>query len=293
MKKIYLVDSSIYIFRAWFSMDDSIVDSKGKPVNALYGFANFLIQLLEREKPQHIAAVFDESLTSSFRNEIYPEYKANRDPAPPELKHQFGLCRALCRSAGIPEFASDRYEADDLIGSLASMMRKQGYQVTIVSRDKDLVQLLEQDDHLWDFADNRRFNLASAEKHFGVRPDQIIDYLALAGDAVDNIPGVPGVGKKTAQTLLQHFNDMDDLYENLDRVLDISMRGAKRAHSLLDEHREQAYLSRELTRIVCDVDLGLAPCDLEWSPVAGEVMKYFRQLGVGERVGGRFERLIG
>ena len=133
--RVYLVDSSIYIFRAWHIYDTGIRDRDGRPANAVFGFGDFLYQLLRRKNPGHIACAFDSAQTDSYRRELYPAYKANRDPAPAELKHQFALCRDFCRAVGISEFGSERYEADDIIGSLAFRYRRQGYAVTVVSAD--------------------------------------------------------------------------------------------------------------------------------------------------------------
>ncbi len=124
---IYLIDASVYIFRAWFSIPDSMTGPHGNPVNALYGYARFLGDFIERSAPEHIAVAFDESLTSSYRNEIYPDYKANREPAPEELKRQFAACRQLTEALGIPHYSSDRFEADDLIGSIAALVRADGH----------------------------------------------------------------------------------------------------------------------------------------------------------------------
>ncbi len=292
MNRVYLIDASIYVFRAWFSMDDSITDEQGNPVNAVFGFAHFLAQLLERKRPTHIAALFDESLTSSFRNKIYPEYKANREPAPPELKKQFQLCRKLCRALGVREMASARYEADDLIGSLAQRFRGDNKQIIIVSRDKDLAQLLRDQDLFWDFADDRELDCQGVTDHFGVRPQQMADYLALAGDSVDNIPGVPGVGKKTAQRLLNHFQDLDELYHGLEQVPDMDMRAAARIHGLLEQHRDMAYLSRQLSEIKCDVKLRVELDDLQWMPDFNKTQRFFKSLGIGKGLTTRFARLM-
>src|SRR5512137_427119 len=147
---LYLVDASVFIFRAYYSVPLEFTDRDGNPVNAVHGFARFLGDLLERESPDHVAVAFDESLEQSYRNEIYPAYKANREPAPPELKRQFGLCRELVRAFGVAEFGSSRYEADDIIGTLAALARREGQAVTIVSRDKDLTQLVTARDTYWD-----------------------------------------------------------------------------------------------------------------------------------------------
>lgn len=291
---LYLVDASIYIFRAWFSLQDSIIDREGNPVNAVYGFGHFLLQLLERAGPSHIAAVFDESLTSSFRNRIYPAYKANREPAPPELKYQFQQCRKLCRAHGIRDLSSKRFEADDLIGTLVSRGYHAGYGSVIVSRDKDLAQLLQGDVRLWDFAEDRWLDRTQAAAHFGVDAAQMADFLALAGDAVDNIPGVPGVGKKTAQCLLREFADLETLYANLDRVDAMGFRGAARTRALLEQHRELAFLSQRLTQIKCDVPIRTDLDDCRWQPQLARMQRYWDGLGLGlgQRLLPRFTKLV-
>ena len=192
----YLIDASVYVFRAYYSMPDDMVDDNGNPINALYGFCRFIGDFMEQVTPEYVAVLFDESLSSSFRTEIYPEYKANRDPAPEDLKRQFEQCRRFVRALGLMERGSPRYEADDLIGTLVTHGRKQGRPSTIVSRDKDLTQLITKDDVFWDFAGKGKLRYEQIVDSFGVWPEQIADFLALAGDAVDNIKGVPGVGKK-------------------------------------------------------------------------------------------------
>ncbi|MEN7342702.1 MAG: 5'-3' exonuclease H3TH domain-containing protein [Pseudomonadota bacterium] len=252
---LYLIDASVYVFRAWFSVSDDMCDPAGNPTNALYGFTRFLADFIEYESPKHIAVAFDESLASSYRNDIYPAYKANREPAPPELDRQFKQCRRMARALGLHEAASDIYEADDIIGTLALDARAAGMPCTIVSRDKDLTQLLSPVDAFWDFAANRKLGYDDIPDAFGVYPEQIADLLALAGDSVDNIPGVPGVGKKTAAALLNHFGSLDVLYANLDRVSEVNIRGAAKLGEKLDQHRDIALISRQLTMIPDDVPL--------------------------------------
>lgn len=254
-KPVYLIDSSIYVFKAWFVLPDTMINSDGDPANAVYGFADFLLNLLENEQPKHIACAFDESLSSSYRNEIYPEYKANRDPAPPELKQQFVYCRELVRAAGIAEFASPRYEADDIIATLSHHMRQHGFYNLIISGDKDLTQLIDEHDYWWEYSKDKRMDRKGVYKHFGVYPEQIADLLALAGDSVDNIPGVPGIGQKTAARLLNKFGSLDAVLTNIDKVSDMKFRGAKRAQTLLEEHQDLARLSRELTITQFDNEL--------------------------------------
>jgi DNA polymerase-1 len=256
---LYLVDASYFVFRAWFSMPEDMVDGEGKQVNALYGFARFLGDFLEHTRPEYVGVAFDTSLSTCFRNEIYPEYKANRDPAPVELKQQFARCMAVTRAMGLAEYSEQRFEADDVIGTLVKRMRARGMPSTILSRDKDLLQLLDAGDTMWDYAGGKRLNYKDVRGSFGVHPEQIVDYLALAGDSVDNIPGVPGVGAKTASALLAHFDTMDDIYDRLDEVASVPVRGAAKLAAKLSLHRDSAYLSRRLTQIECDIPMDVEP----------------------------------
>ncbi len=252
---VHLIDASYFVFRAYYSVGLEMTGGDGMPVNALYGFGRFLGDLLEEARPEHVAVAFDESLATSFRNEIYPAYKQNREPAPPDLKRQFGLCRELCRLLGIAEFGSPTHEADDIIGTIATRLRAAGHRAVLVTRDKDLAQLVRDGDHYWDYAGARRFAYCDIEGQFGVRPERMADFLALMGDSVDNIPGVPGVGPKTAAALLSAFASLDELYQGLDRVGALPIRGAARLAEKLLLHREAAYLARRLTVIACDMPL--------------------------------------
>ncbi len=288
----YLIDASVYVFRAYYSMPDDMVDDAGNPINALYGFCRFLGDFMEQVTPEFIAVAFDESLTTSFRTAIYPEYKANRDPAPPELKRQFEQCRRFVRSLGVMEIADPRYEADDLIGTLVEHGRRQGRPSTIVSRDKDLTQLLGRDDVFWDFAGKGKLGYEQIPASFGVLPEQIADFLALAGDAVDNIKGVPGVGKKTAEVLLSHFGSLDEIYDNLDRVHEVNVRGAKTLGARLETHREDAMLARRLTGIACDAPIDGAEAALQpAAPDLGAINALFDETGIGTALRRQAERV--
>jgi 5'-3' exonuclease len=262
LEPVYLVDASIYVFRAWYSVSDDFTNSAGQPTNAVYGFTGFLCSLLEQTGPEHIGIAFDESLTTSYRNEIYAEYKANREPAPEELKRQFAWARDVSESLGLKCFADPYYEADDLIGTLAEYWRARGHPVCVVSADKDLVQVIREGDHWWDFARNRKFGRQHAFEQFGIWPEQMADFLALTGDSVDNIPGVPGVGPKTASALLSHFENLDQLWQRLGEVPHLSIRGAKSLHGKLDMHRDAAELARQLTVIHTEVPSALERPDL-------------------------------
>jgi len=288
----YLIDASVYVFRAYYSMPPDMVDDAGNPVNALYGFCRFMGDFMEQVTPEYVAVLFDESLTESFRTEIYPEYKANRDPAPPELKRQFEQCRRFVRALGVMECGSPRYEADDLIGTLVVHGRTMGRPSTIVSRDKDLAQLVSRNDVFWDFAGKGKLGYEQIPGSFGVWPEQIADFLALAGDAVDNIKGVPGVGKKTATVLLEHFGSLEAIYENLDRVHEINVRGAKTLAAKLETHRDAALLARRLTGIACDAPLEDIEVALQPSaPRLGEINALFDEAGIGTALRRQVERV--
>jgi DNA polymerase-1 len=288
----YLIDASVYVFRAYYSMPDDMVDDAGNPINALYGFCRFIGDFMEQVTPEYLAVAFDESLSSSFRTAIYPEYKANREPAPPELKRQFEQCRRYVRALGVMELGSPRYEADDLIGTLVEHGRRQGRPSTIVSRDKDLTQLLSKDDVFWDFAGKGKLCYDEIPASFGVWPEQIADFLALAGDAVDNIKGVPGVGKKTAEKLLQHFGSLDEIYGNLHRVHEVNVRGAKTLAAKLDTHRDAAMLARQLTGIACDAPIDEAEERLQpVAPKLGEINALFDEAGIGTALRRQAERV--
>lgn len=281
---LYLIDASIFIFKAWFSLPDSLTDAHGRPVNAAQGYAGFLLRLLRERRPQRIAVAFDESLTSSFRNEIYPPYKANRELPPPELEHQFALCREFTRAIGIAEFASDTYEADDIIATLAVRARVQEEAVIIVSRDKDLAQLIGPCDRLWDGAGEMQDQFALRAR-FGVHTTQLCDYQGLVGDAVDNIPGVPGVGPKAAAALLQACAHLEAIYADLDTVETLKVRGAKRLRGLLEAHREAAFLSRELATLHTGVPIGAGPDQLDWrGPDRAACAQALDGLGAGRRL---------
>ncbi|MEM9057114.1 MAG: 5'-3' exonuclease H3TH domain-containing protein, partial [Pseudomonadota bacterium] len=231
-----------------------------------------------------------ESMNTSFRNEIYPEYKANRELPPADLERQLGACRKVTEAMGLACYASERFEADDIIGTLAVTMRERGVPCTIVTRDKDLAQLLREGDQFWDFAGRRRFGYDQIREQFGARPEQIADFLALAGDSVDNIPGVPGVGKKTAEALCDHFASLDELYANLDRVVDVPVRGSGKLGSRLELHRKAAMLSRELTGIATDVPLkaeGLEPA----APDLAALDAIYADLGMGKTLLNQAERI--
>jgi DNA polymerase-1 len=290
---LYLIDASIFMFRAYHTVPNTVTDFDGNPVNALHGFARFLGDLVEEVSPQYIAVAFDESLATSYRKRLYPAYKANREPAPEDLRRQFGMCRRMCEAFGARTFVSGEYEADDIIGTLAARVRSLGQNVTILSRDKDLSQLLRPGDVYWDYIGDKRFNYDNIADRFGVRPERMACFLALMGDAVDNIPGVPGIGRKTATLLFHHFESLVHLYDGLDRVMQLRIRNAPFVVSQLRDHRESAFLARKLTEIACDmpIDVDLAALRRRVPDLAA-LNEFYDSVGFGRLLRNQAERVI-
>jgi len=265
MQTLHLIDASLYVFRAWHSMPAAAFsDRDGAPVNAVHGFTRFLCDFLERTQPTHALTAFDESLTSSFRNAIYPAYKAHRELPPAELLVQFAYCKQIAAALGMCVLTDLQYEADDLIGSVVARTRSEGFRNVIISADKDFGQLIVDGDEQWDFSRNERWDHAGVKRRLGVRPDQVVDYLALTGDAVDNIPGVPGIGPKTAATLLAHFGSLAALLTRIEEVPFLRFRGAAQAYVKIKANREQALLSQRLSAIVLDAPLPGGVETLRW-----------------------------
>jgi len=252
---LYLIDSSIYVFRAWQTLPPTIVNTHGEQANAVQGFTDVLVQILRDKNPEYIACAFDKSLRSGKRYEIYPQYKANRAPAPAELKIQFDRCMQIASALGVPTFSSNQVEADDIIGWFAHVAHNAHQPVTIVSADKDLVQFIGKDDVYWNFGRKQLWNYQQLSRQFKIRPDQIADMLALCGDKVDNIPGIPGVGPATAAKLLKKWETLDGVIENHHAIKDMSFRGAPRVALLVAEHTNNIRLSRQLTGLIVDSSL--------------------------------------
>lgn len=248
----YLIDGSLYVFRAWHSVEASLSDRDGWPTNAVYGFTRFLLQFLRDQQPTHLAVAFDEALTTSFRNRLYPAYKANREAAPAELVRQFDACKRLVRALGITCLSNAEYEADDLIGSAHGVLRDDGHVVTIVSADKDLSQLLADGDEQWDYGRQARWCARRCVDRHGVPPEHIADMLALVGDPVDNIPGVHGIGRKTAAILLHHYGGLDAVLANINNIGFLRLRGAARIAQTLAGCVDQVRLMRQITGITVD-----------------------------------------
>ena len=220
----YLIDGSGYIFRAYYALPPLSRKSDGLPTGAVNGFCNMLFKLLEdsksednKEKPTHFAVIFD-SARKNFRNEIYSDYKANRADAPDDLIPQFDYIRKSVLAFNLPSIELLNYEADDLIATYVEYILKAGAKVTIVSSDKDLMQLYKKNVRIYDPMKNKFINNDDVIKKFGVNPDKVIDVQALAGDSSDNVPGVPGIGVKTAAELISNYGSIENLLNNLEKL---------------------------------------------------------------------------
>ncbi len=240
--QIYLVDGSGYIFRAFHALPP-LTRSDGVQIGAVLGFTNMLIKLLREQNPDYLVVIFD-AARENFRNQIYPAYKANREETPPELIPQFSLIRKACEAFDVPHIEKEGYEADDLIATYA---HSQPGEVTIVSSDKDLMQLVGGSVRMLDPIKNRMIGVEEVKEKFGVPPEQVVDVQALAGDSSDNVPGVPGIGVKTAAELILAYGNLENLLSKAGEI-----KQPKRRESLI-EHAEMARISKELVTLKDDV----------------------------------------
>ncbi|MBB1313648.1 MULTISPECIES: DNA polymerase I [Aliivibrio] len=272
-----LVDGSSYLFRAYHAAPN-FTNGNGEPTGAVYGVINMLRSLLKQFETNRIAVIFD-AKGKTFRNDMYPEYKANRPPMPDELRCQIEPLHKLIKAMGLPLISISGVEADDVIGTLASQASKAGIPVLISTGDKDMAQLVDENVTLINTMTNVIMGPEGVVEKFGVPPELIIDYLALMGDASDNIPGVPGIGDKTARALLQGVGGLDTLYANLDDIAPLGFRGSKGMAKKLEENKEGAYLSYKLATIKLDVELEQQPEELvKQEPNVDELIQMFGQM---------------
>ncbi|WP_261846530.1 DNA polymerase I [Pectobacterium carotovorum] len=255
---LILVDGSSYLYRAYHAFPP-LTNSAGEATGAMYGVLNMLRSLLLQYQPSHVAVVFD-AKGKTFRDELFENYKAHRPPMPEDLREQIEPLHKMVKAMGLPLLAVSGVEADDVIGTLAVQAEKAGKSVLISTGDKDMAQLVTPSVTLINTMNNSILGPQEVCDKYGIPPELIIDFLALMGDASDNIPGVPGVGEKTAQALLQGLGGLDSLYANLDKIAELSFRGAKTMAPKLEQHKEVAYLSYQLATIKTDVELELS-CD--------------------------------
>jgi DNA polymerase I len=277
---LFLIDGHALAYRAYFALTAGGTGARfstrsGEPTAGTYGFTSVLLKLLEQEKPEYLAVAFDTGKT--FRDEIFTSYKATREKMPDDLGIQIGRIRQLIDAFGIPRLEVEGYEADDVLGTVARQAVEKGMGVKILTGDRDLLQLV--DDRIMvnlpgrQLSEARDYTAEDVVEYLGVRPDQIIDYKALVGDTSDNIPGVPGIGEKTAVNLLAKYGTLDEIYNHLDEV-------AAGMRKRLEAGRESAYMSRQLAEIRCDAPVRLEledakveyrrtpqwkPCSKSWS----------------------------
>ncbi|MEB8387779.1 DNA polymerase I [Rhodobacteraceae bacterium KMM 6894] len=257
---LHLIDGSAFIFRAYHALPPLTRKSDGLPIGAVAGFCNMLQRYVEgnngADAPTHVAVIFDKG-SHTFRNDMYPEYKANREAMPEELRPQIPLTREATIAFNIACKEVEGYEADDIIATLSCQARDAGGRVTIISSDKDMMQLVGGGVEMLDAMKNRRIDVEGVHEKFGVGPDRVVDVQALAGDSVDNVPGAPGIGIKTAALLINEYGDLDTLLERAGEI-----KQPKRRQTLID-HADQIRLSRQLVQLDCDMPLDFSLDDLE------------------------------
>jgi DNA polymerase-1 len=272
MKRLIIIDVSNFIFRAFFAIRP-LHAPNGTPVNAVYGVLSMFHQMILKHKPTHLLIAKD-TKEGSFRKELYPEYKANRSEAPDELIPQFPLVEELIHVLKIPEIKMPRYEADDIIGSVATQWKNDFDEILIASGDKDLMQFVDGPIKMLDTMKDKVYEREDVKDKMGVYPEQIVDFLSLIGDSSDNIPGVPGIGPKGAQNLLEEFGTLDNVLENIDTIKN------KRSQTALSENRNMAIISKELAQIVTNLDLKFKAEDVSFKlTVDKEVEAFLESLG--------------
>ena len=254
---VYVIDALNYIFRAFYGIPPTMTAPSGMHTNAVLGYLRTLLRIIKERKPQYMAAAFEGD--TSFRNEMFPAYKANRTQTPEALVPQIDYCRRITEAIGIPTFRASDYEADDVIGTIAVKMWSQGHPAVIVTGDKDMSQLVCDGIRVYDLAKEVWLDANGVREKFGVSPAQIPDLLALHGDSVDNIPGVPGVGPKIAQQILSVCSDIEDLVGPAERFQYVAIRGRENVLKRVRDNIEVVRLSRKLATIHCDVPLTINP----------------------------------
>lgn len=270
-KKLYLIDGTAYVYRAFHAIR-SLSDSRGMPTNAVFGFTRMLIKLMQDRQPEYAVMLFD-AKGPTFRHERYPDYKANRPPMPDDLVAQLPIIREVTREFNFPVLEMPGYEADDLIGTLSRLATDGGFEVVMITGDKDFVQLVTDQATIWDPMKDEVLDRRGVEEKFGLQPHQMVDVMGLSGDTADNVPGVPGIGMKTALSLIQQFGSMDNLYEQLESI------SREKQRQNLVAHKDQALLSRELVTIDTRVPLSfdLDGCRLK-APDNDNLVRLFQQL---------------
>ena len=260
--KVWLIDGHYQIFRAYYSMPD-LRAPDGAPIGALRGYASTLIKFLREEQPTHAGVAWDHAMTS-FRNELWSGYKAGRTEAPDDLEPQFALCAEVTRALGLPVYSLERFEADDVIATMTRKLLAKGADVVIVTADKDLGVLVSDRVRLYDLKKQESQGPEELRVRMGVPPERITEFLALVGDAVDNVPGVPGIGAKTGAALLNHFGALTDIPSDFDDWKELELRGKRRAFDCLAAGSEELELSRRLVELQRDLPVDVKLRELQY-----------------------------
>ena len=247
MKNLFLIDGSGFIFRAFYALPP-LTNPQGIPINAVYGYCNMILNIYEKFKPEQMIVVFD-TKKKTFRSDIYKEYKSNRTDPPEELIPQFSIIRDATDALQIPRLEMDGYEADDIIATYTKQAEERGVSVTIISSDKDLMQLVNKNTKMYDSMKDKFIGVKEVKEKFGVEPSKVIDVQALAGDRIDNIPGVSGIGVKTAAELINNFNSLENVLAKVNEI-----KQPKRRQILIDE-KDKALISKKLVTLKCNVDI--------------------------------------
>jgi DNA polymerase-1 len=270
-KTVYLVDGNSYIHRAYHAIR-GLSNSKGLPTNAIFGFTKMLIKLLDDKSPDYVAVVFD-AKGPTFRHEIFEDYKANRPPMPEDMAVQIPYIKEVVAGLNVKPLEKEGYEADDIIGTIAMLAKNQGLNVVIVSGDKDFRQTLSENTAMWDPMSEKLIDYDTIKQDYGIEPEQIIEVMALSGDSADNIPGIPGVGEKTALNLIQQFHSIENLFENTDKVTKASVKNK------LEQFKEQGLLSKKLVTINNAVPIDVRIDDMRLGPPKKDSLaEIFREL---------------
>ena len=250
---VYLIDGSSYIFRAFFALPP-LSNASGLPTHAIYGFTTMTLKFLKTYRPEYLAVVLDAG-RKTFRNQIYHEYKSNRPEAPPDLIPQFPYIRKVLEAMDVAVLELQGYEADDLIATSAKYFSARGTPVVIVSGDKDLMQLVADGVKLLDSGKDKWIGLDRVKEKFGVEPEKVVEVMGLMGDSTDNIPGVKGIGEKTAIALIQRYHSLENLFDHLDELETTGLKGVERIRKALVAGKDAAFLSRELATVRTDVPI--------------------------------------
>jgi len=289
-QRLYLLDGTLLFFRALYGMPDLFLDGAGRAINGVRGYLSYLSKLIAEEQVEYCAAAFDESLTTCWRNQVYPDYKANRPPADDNIRHQLGRCRAVTEILGIPVLADLEYEADDYIATLARRSRRE---VVVVSRDKDLQQLLSGSVRLLDPASGSTRDPLTFAAEFGFGPALFPDFQALTGDSVDNIPGVRGVGPKSAKRLVESFGALESIYERQDEWHSAGIKPSSKMAERLQAERDQAFLFRRILRLDDQVPLEISLAETKLPrPERKAMARAFDALNFGDGLGGAVTRSL-